>query len=95
MLTIQEISTKIKPILDTYPIRYAGVFGSYAQNSQKKDSDIDILISFKKPITLTEFIKLKQDLKKLFKKDVDVVSDKSILSEFKTYIYKDLVKIYD
>lgn len=91
---IQNISNKIKPILDEYPVTYAGVFGSVARKQEDIYSDVDILISFKKPISFVEFIILKQKISKKLNKKIDLISDKAIVSYFKPYVYKDLIKIY-
>jgi predicted nucleotidyltransferase len=92
---IQNISTKIKPILDEYPVIYAGVFGSVARKQENASSDIDILISFKKPIGFVDFLILKQKISKKLNKKIDLISDKALVSYFKPYVYKDLIKIYE
>lgn len=92
---IQTISNKIKPILDNYPVKYAGIFGSVSRKQENQNSDVDILISFNKPISLINFLLLKQKISKTLNKKVDLISDKAVISYFKPYIYRDLIKIYE
>ena len=48
------------------------LFGSYAKNLQTSKSDIDLLVSFKKPIDMFEFIDLQDYLSKIFNKKIDL-----------------------
>jgi len=58
---------------DIYHINRVGIFGSVARGEEREDSDIDVVVEFKKP-DLFNLIAIKQDLKEYFKKDVDVVA---------------------
>lgn len=93
-MNLDEISKKIKPILELYDVKYAGVFGSYSRGENTENSDIDILVSFNKPISLITFFKLRSDLTKEVGKDVDLISDKAIVSHYRDYILNDLKDIY-
>lgn len=54
MITKAEILSKLaelKPILyKEYAVKEIGLFGSYSDNSNTEESDIDILIELEKPI---------------------------------------------
>lgn len=54
-------------------ITFLGIFGSYVKNKAKNSSDIDVLVKFNKPKGL-EFITVQENLSKLFKKKVDLVT---------------------
>jgi predicted nucleotidyltransferase len=89
-----EINTKILDILKPFhPIR-VGVFGSYSRGELKEDSDIDILYSFQKKISLFDLVGLKLDLEDALKRKVDLVSEKGINKYIKPYILNDLKIIY-
>ncbi|MCH5600668.1 nucleotidyltransferase family protein [Niabella ginsengisoli] len=61
-----------------YPIARLGVFGSYARNENKADSDIDILVELNGDIGW-ECFDLASDLKNIFSGyKVDVVSRNAI-----------------
>jgi uncharacterized protein len=75
------------------PIK-VGIFGSYARGDNKKDSDIDILVKFKKSPSLLTLIKLENDLSEILGVKVDLVTtgalkNKRILKSIK----KDLINI--
>jgi len=92
---IQQFSEKMKPIFEKYDIRYAGLFGSYARGEQKADSDVDILVKKgDKPLTLLDFVRMKNELSKIFNKQVGIVSDGAVVPYFREYILKDLRPLY-
>ena len=78
---------------DKYGIESLALFGSFARNEQKADSDIDILVSLKTP-SLYLYAGLKNDLESILCREVDVISGKSKLrEEFKESIKKDLIYV--
>ena len=48
-----------------FKVKEIGVFGSYVRGEGKKRSDVDILVEFKEPIGLFEFMDLEEYLGKL------------------------------
>ena len=72
-----------------------GVFGSFARDEQKEDSDIDLLIE-RAPDAKNIFDsdwELQELLKKQFNRDVDICTEKYIKPVFKKYILKDVIYI--
>ena len=56
-----------------YGIIKLGLFGSYARGEQTPSSDIDICILLEKP-SLFKLAGIQYDLKKIFKKEIDLLS---------------------
>jgi predicted nucleotidyltransferase len=77
---------------DKYGVKIIGIFGSYARNEANKSSDIDILYEIKenKKLSLFAYLKLLNELKEIFKKDIDLVRNKTLKPQIKEYVYKDL-----
>jgi uncharacterized protein len=64
---------------DKYNISEIGIFGSYSRGEQVEDtSDIDILVSFKKPVGFIKFMRLEFYLSELLGKKVDLVSREAL-----------------
>lgn len=83
------------PVFEKYGVRYAGLFGSYARGEEKPESDIDILVKKgDKPLSLLDFVRMRDELSTVFNKKVDIVSDSAVVPYFKEYIFKDLRPIY-
>ncbi len=75
-----------------YNVKQIGIFGSYLKNEQKKRSDIDILVEFKKPVGLVYF-ELKDFLEDILKIKVDLVIKKGIKPRLKDKILKEAIYI--
>ncbi len=78
-----------------YDPDFIGVFGSYARNEQTPESDLDILVSFKKRLTLIDLVEIKMSLTELLNIRVDLVTQKSVHSKIKPFIDNDLIVIFD
>ncbi|MBS3094098.1 nucleotidyltransferase family protein [Candidatus Pacearchaeota archaeon] len=90
---IQEIKKKILPILKKNNIKKAGIFGSYARGEQKENSDIDILVEVQKGWSLLDLIGLELELKKLLRKEIDLLTYNGIHPLLKQSILNDEVRI--
>ena len=95
MLNKEDILNRLKNSkyqMEKLGISQIGLFGSYVQDNQNEDSDIDILIDFyEKDETFDNFMNICEVLENLFKdKKVDVIT-KNGLSEFiKPHILKEV-----
>lgn len=89
-----KINAKILELLKPYHPERIGVFGSYSRDEMSENSDIDILYSFRKKISLLDLTGLKLDLEDALNRKVDLVSEKGIDKYIKPYILKDLKIIY-
>ncbi len=89
MKTIPDVENKLKelkPVLyRKYNVGKIGYFGSFARDEQTKDSDIDILVSFKKPVGW-EFFDLQEFLENELQLKVDLVSEKALKEQLKQVI---------
>ncbi|MBI2629551.1 nucleotidyltransferase domain-containing protein [Candidatus Pacearchaeota archaeon] len=89
---LNKIINKIKQVLKNNKIKKAGIFGSYAEGKQKKDSDIDILIEPPKG-TGFGFVRIQFELEKKLKKKVDLVSYNGLSPYLKSKILNQEVRI--
>ncbi len=76
MLTIDEIMFAAHKIAKEYPLKSIRLFGSYAENRNTDNSDVDILIEFKDDVvaTLLTLCKIKNSLEEILNVPVDVIS---------------------
>ena len=99
MKTLQEIKIQLellKPVLkEKFQVETIGIFGSYSQGTQKKKSDIDLLVTFTKPndIDLLDFITLKQFLSRKLKTKVDLVEKEALKVRIKDRILQETIYI--
>ena len=82
MLKANEVRKKIEnhlPILRTqYGVDRIGLFGSVVRGDQNADSDIDLLVEFKRPVGLFKFMELENRLSKLLGAKVDLVTPNAL-----------------
>lgn len=93
VLTLSEIKKKAVPLLKKNDVIKAGIFGSYARGEQKKRSDIDLLVKFKRKKSLLDDVRLERKLKERLGKKVDLLTYNSINPLLKKQILKDEVRI--
>ena len=89
MLTAQEIEKKLQEIWpylkDTFHVNRIGYFGSFAENKQTAESDIDILVDF----SVTpgwEFFTLEEYLESTFNRKIDLVTKAALRERLKEQI---------
>ncbi len=76
---IKEILKRHKQkIVENFHISEIGVFGSFIRGEQDEGSDIDILVSFKRPIGFVTFMRLEFYLSELLGRKVDLVTKDSL-----------------
>ena len=90
----KKIIQKIIKYLLLYEPEFIGIFGSYSRNEQTKESDLDWLVSFKKPVTLLDLSRITYELSDKIKIKIDLVTQKSLSPKIRPYIEKDLQIIY-
>lgn len=61
-------------------VKKIGLFGSFLRGKQKKNSDIDFLVEFKK-IDFDNYVELIIILEKLLKRKIDLVIEKDLVPE--------------
>ena len=87
---IEEKLREYKPILEhLYCVKKIGVFGSYARNEQKDNSDIDIIVEFHRPVGF-QFINLKFFLEEILNKKVDLVTPNALKPQIKEKILSEV-----
>ena len=84
-------SSRFKRILKSYKVKRIAIFGSYANGTNTKNSDIDFLVEFNLQADLLDQVGLKQNLEKFFKKEVDVVTPKALSRYIREKILREAV----
>lgn len=76
-----------------YAVRRFGVFGSVVRGDQTEASDIDILVDFIKPIGLFTFVRLEEELTKLLKRKVDLVTPRALKPAIRDDVLKETLYV--
>jgi len=76
---IIKIIRKSKPEMEAqYGVQRLGLFGSYVREKQRKRSDIDILVTFKRDVDLFDFLDLREYLENKLRAKVDLVMESAL-----------------
>ena len=89
----EVIKQKIIPVLQSYKITKASIFGSYARQEQTEKSDVDILVKLGDDVGLIQFSRIKLMLEKAIGKKVDLVEYETIRKELRENILRDEIPI--
>ncbi|MBE0638951.1 MAG: nucleotidyltransferase family protein [Bacteroidales bacterium] len=86
MKTIIDIEQKLKELkpelMQKFNVEKIGYFGSFSRNEQHENSDIDILVTFQKPLGW-EFFDLQDLLESELELKVDLVSEKALKKQLR------------
>lgn len=92
MNAIEMLKKKEGAIREKYHVRKIGVFGSFARNEEKEESDVDILVEFESDFeTFDNYIELKYFLEDLFRRKVDLVTSEALRPQLKDEILKEVM----
>ncbi len=95
VLTREKVISILKKELpylkDKYGVERIVLYGSFATGTQKKNSDIDILVDLKKPLGL-EFVELADRLEEILGRKVDVASYDHYKRSFRNPRYKHIAE---
>jgi len=97
MLTLKEIKKIISKqknyLRENYSVMNIGIFGSYIRGEEKRSSDVDIIVDFKKPVGLLKIVSLENYLTDLLGVKVDIVPKNNIRKELRKDILDEVVTV--
>ena len=94
-MTLNEIRQKAVPILERNGVQYAGVFGSVARGEDTPESDVDVLVDLKQPVSLLKFFALNDELETALGCKVDIVTRNSLNLHVKPFALRELQTVYE
>ena len=103
--TVQEIQSRVMPVVKKYGIKAVFLFGSYAKGTATEDSDIDLLIDTRGTAlrSLLSLGALYNDLEAVLEKKIDLITIRSLEQRtqmpseaaFREAVMKERVRLYD
>ena len=88
---ILETLGRLNPELrSTFKVRRIGLFGSFARQEQRPDSDIDLLVDFSEDADLFDLIELKYFLEDRLGHRVDIVPERALRDELRQSVHADV-----
>lgn len=97
MKSLAEIKSIIKEhkqeFANIYGVSEIGIFGSVVRGEAGKDSDLDILVEFDRPVTLFGIMDLEFQLQDLVGNKVDLVMKRALKPRIGKHILREVVMI--
>lgn len=78
---------------DTYAVKSLALFGSFARDEGRPDSDVDVLVDFENPVGYFTVARLRERLISLLDRNVDLVIRDSIKQQLRETIFKDTISV--
>ena len=96
-MTRAEVLERLRAHRPTLAERFGvvemAVFGSFARDEASDASDVDILVSFDRPATFRTYFGVQFYIEDLLGLRVDLVTDKALRSEFRTYVEREAMGV--
>ncbi len=87
---LQKLYPKLK---QKYRIAKLGIFGSFARNEQREDSDLDLLVTFEETPGLFKYIELENFISDSLGIKVDLVMEEALKPTIKERVLNEVLLI--
>ncbi|NPV08591.1 MAG: nucleotidyltransferase family protein [Anaerolineae bacterium] len=98
MLDFDRIRDEVLELLGPYGVRRIAVFGSVARGEEEEGSDIDILVTFERPLRKPLGFRLagiEQELGERLGRRVDLISEEALSPYIRPYVEEEEVVLYE
>lgn len=87
-----DILAKHRPVLSAMGVASLALFGSVARNEAEGDSDVDLLVSFDRPVGFFHFLEVKDYLETILKARVDLVTEDALKKQLRERVLAEAVR---
>jgi predicted nucleotidyltransferase len=88
-----KLREQLPMLADRYAVASLGLFGSHVRGTQRPDSDLDVLVSFREAPGLLRFVELENYLGDVLGVKVDLVMRESLKPHIGINILREVVPI--
>jgi uncharacterized protein len=78
-------------VLDAFGVARVSLFGSFARDEGREDSDVDLLVEFGRPIGLFDFVRLERELSVQIGRKVELVTRAALKPQLRDRILAEAV----
>ena len=80
-----------RALLDAFGVSRLSLFGSFARDEGREDSDVDLLVEFSRPIGLFQFVRLQRELGERVGRRVELVTPAALKPQLRNRILGEAV----
>jgi len=88
---LRALKEELPRLREKFNVKSIGLFGSWARNEQTKQSDVDVLVEFEKPIGFFKFVEIEDYLSERLGVKVDLVTPDALKPLIKPQVEKEAV----
>ena len=86
---------RLTPLCKANDVALLGVFGSVARGEANGDSDVDLLVRFRKPKSLLTIVALEQAMSEVLGRSVDLLTEAALSPHLRARVLGDLQVVYE
>ena len=91
---VLALLTEHKPVLaERFGVQRLALFGSFARETAREDSDVDVLVAFDQVPTPDQFFGTQFYLEDLLGRDVDLVTETALRPRLRPYVEREALAI--
>ncbi len=90
---IDLLRQNMAELASRYAVTRLALFGSFARDAARDDSDVDILVAFDGPATSQRYFGVLFFLEDLLARPVDLVTEKALREELRPFIEKEAIRV--
>ena len=94
-MDLDRFRDQINGICAEFDVARLAVFGSVARGTDEADSDVDLLVRFKRPVGLVDLLRLESRFERTFGRKVDLGTESSLHPLIEKNVRHDLRVIYE
>ena len=92
--TLLALLTEHKPVLaERCGVQKQALFGSFARDTAREDSDVDVLVDFDGPATAKRYFGVQFYLEDLLGREIDLVTEDALRPRLRPYVERDAVNV--
>lgn len=92
--SVLALLTEHKPLLaERFGVQRLALFGSFARDMQRSDSDVDVLVRFEGPATSKRYFGVQFYLEDLLHRPVDLVTEQALRERLRAYVERDAIHV--
>jgi predicted nucleotidyltransferase len=81
--------------LVAFGVARLSLFGSFARDEGREDSDVDLLVEFNRPVRLFEFVRLRRRLAEIVSRPVELATPAALRPQLRDRIVAEAVLVAD
>ncbi len=90
---LSQLRKRRQQAREQFGLELIGIVGSVARGDARPDSDVDVVLSALRAITLFDLARLQAELEDHLHRRVDLILSEDLPAERKTYLERNLVRI--